>query len=484
MKKWMPILLSLLLLMGTVSCGKSDDPIPPSVTPDAGLEDVESNSENTHSPSSDILPDTSEDDAEPPSVTEEKEDVKDSAAEETPKDEENPSDKEESSDKEEPDDKGEEEGEKNPSSSDGVIAGGLWDGGPVTWEITSDGVLTIAGNRSIQAKQKYIWWEYGDTVTKVVIGEGITNVPESAFLGMENLREVSLSNTIKTIDEGAFSHCSALTTITIPASVETIESSAFSHCTALTTVSFASGGAGLNIGRYAFAGSGLTFFTAPSHLRTIDSYAFTKCMQLQTICLEGGISTVNARAFEECSALQHLVLGQSITDCGGYVFNGCNAITTVENYSPCLFDEFIHMPNLTTVVVGGSRTSTGRFYGCPKLTNVTIGGNIATISDLAFERCSALTSVTIPNTVTTIGDSAFRGTGLTSIIIPASVSAIGSRVFVDTPLDEIAFTGNMPAMDDSSLSGIFGTAYYPAANPTWTPETLQNYGALITWVAQ
>lgn len=484
MKKWMLIMLSLLLLV-TAGCGKQDIPdLPATITPGALLENSDSETtEDTTQLSLDANTEEGGEEADAPPVTENKDDADENKKDEKPSKEETShknEDKEENNDK----DNGKEE-EKTPSSGADVIAGGLWDGGPVTWEITADGVLTIEGNRSVQPKKTYIWWDYGDTVTKVVIGEGITNVPEYAFRGMASLREVSLSNTVTTIEERAFAGCPALTTVTIPASVTMIETSAFSHCKALRSISFASGGAGLTIGQYAFAKSGLTSFTAPPQLRTIESHAFTQCEQLQTIRLEGGVSTIKARAFESCPALQHLVLGQSINDCGGYIFYGCNAITTVENYSPCFFDEFVQLPNLTTVVLGGGKTSTGRFYSCPKLTSVTIGGNIGKISDLAFENCPALTSITIPNTVTAIGNSAFRGTGLGSIVIPASVTTMGSRVFMDTPLDEIIFTGNLPAMDaSSSLAGIFGTAYYPAANTTWTAEALQNYGGLITWEAQ
>ena len=308
MKKWMLIMLSLLLLM-TAGCGKKDTPdLPATITPGALLENSDNDTvEDTNQLSPDGNTEEGGEEADAPPVTEDKGDADEEKKNEKPSEEENAHKGEDTEAGNDTDEDKEED--KTPANDADVLAGGLWDGGPVTWEITADGVLTIEGNRSVQPKKTYIWWDYGDTVTKVVIGEGITNVPEYAFRGMASLREVSLSNTVTTIEERAFAGCPALTTITIPASVTMIETSAFSHCKALQSISFASGGAGLTIGQYAFAKSGLTSFTAPSQLRTIESHAFTQCEQLQTIRLEGGVSTIKARAFESCPALQHLVLG-------------------------------------------------------------------------------------------------------------------------------------------------------------------------------
>ena len=59
-----------------------------------------------------------------------------------------------------------------------IVASGKHDGGPVTWTLTSDGVLTISGNRSMQSKNTYDyeWASYADQITKVVIEDGITKI--------------------------------------------------------------------------------------------------------------------------------------------------------------------------------------------------------------------------------------------------------------------------------------------------------------------
>lgn len=66
-----------------------------------------------------------------------------------------------------------------------------------------------------------------DSVTKVVVPEGITDIDGAAFFGCSSLTEVSLPSTLQTIRYGAFYECSNLSKITIPSSVTTIDSGAF-----------------------------------------------------------------------------------------------------------------------------------------------------------------------------------------------------------------------------------------------------------------
>ena len=96
-----------------------------------------------------------------------------------------------------------------------------------------------------------------------------------------------------------------------------------------------------------------------------------------------------------------------------------------------------------------------------------------------------INTVIIENGVAGIGDYAFSGcTGLTHLAIPESVTSIGNHAFDNCAgLGKISFEGNAPeAMQSMSLYNVTATAYYPANNPTWTSDVMQNYGGTITWV--
>ena len=66
------------------------------------------------------------------------------------------------------------------------------------------------------------WKPIRDKVKKIVIGKGITSIPESAFEYDNNLTEVQIEPGWKSIGKKAFYSCDALRKITIPSSVSSI----------------------------------------------------------------------------------------------------------------------------------------------------------------------------------------------------------------------------------------------------------------------
>ena len=81
----------------------------------------------------------------------------------------------------------------------------------------------------------------------------------------------------------------------------------------------------------------------------------------------------------------------------------------------------------------------------------------------------------------------------TEVVIPDEieglpVTVIGYHAFsYRTSLTSIYFEGNAPEFEFGEQSDIFynvtATAYYPAGNPTWTSDVMQDYGGTITWVS-
>ena len=366
-----------------------------------------------------------------------------------------------------------------------VIVGGKWDGGPVTWKITNDGVLTISGNRSVQAKTTYIWTDYSDIVTKIVVEDGITNVPRGAFRGMDKVTEVYLGNALKTIEGEAFSQCIALQSVTIPASVETISEFAFYDCRGLTNLQIAPNSSLKTIETYAFAKSSITAFTSPASLRVIGKNAFSECNFLQSVDLRYGVEDIRGSVFPECPNIKHLVLGESIRFGNMTSFPDSKSIETAEIYATQIgtLQDQIHLRSL---VIGGNIKKIGNNFccGCSSLTEVIITAPITVIESSAFESCVALKHLQLPNTVIEISPYAFANLGIEKITIPASVQKIYWSVFSKSNVKEITFLGNMPQFLNDVFSNVTATVYYPGDNSTWTQNKLQNYGGNITWVAQ
>lgn len=355
---------------------------------------------------------------------------------------------------------------QSPADDSGnVIAQGKWDGGPVQWKIGSDGTLTITGNKSIQGATDYIWKEYSEIVTKIVVDDGIISIPKEAFSDMTKVTEVYLGKKLNRIEEAAFMGCTALKSISIPAQVGEIKRSTFCDCPSLRTVKFAKYCQVECIEAYAFANSGLTSFTCPDSLSQLDATAFSGCNSLQYYESKEGIFR-----------------GTSL--CDGKKFLAVKGLESVELYGDTT-RSFADCKNLKSVSILGNRKkiSDGMFQNCTSLVDVTIQSPITKIEGYAFQGCASLRSVTIPNTVTEIGIRAFAGTGISKIIIPPSVKEMGWCVFEDSKLSQIEFQGNIPKfINDSTFSGASVTACYPADNPSWTEDLLKNYGGKITWL--
>ncbi len=130
-----------------------------------------------------------------------------------------------------------------------VIATG-WSG-YTTWELTSDGKLTFSPTDQKENGQTNLknywkvngvltlpWGDYAESITKVVIEEGIHDIGQMAFYELPNLCEVVLPASIVEIRNYAFKNCKSLTTINLDG-VDFIREGAFYGCSALENVTFA-----------------------------------------------------------------------------------------------------------------------------------------------------------------------------------------------------------------------------------------------------
>ena len=141
-----------------------------------------------------------------------------------------------------------------------VIAEG-WSG-YTTWKLTDDGVLTfypteeryngkcnMANYHKINGVLTLPWSPYAETITKVVVTEGINAVGQMAFYELPNLTEVVLAESVEEIRNYAFKNVTSLTAINLE-NVDAIREGAFYGCSALENVTFQ---AGVTIEDWAFS---------------------------------------------------------------------------------------------------------------------------------------------------------------------------------------------------------------------------------------
>ena len=273
-----------------------------------------------------------------------------------------------------------------------------------------------------------------ESITSVVIQEGVETIGDSAFICCCNLQVVELPNSLRKIGDNAFYECEKLTSIIIPEGVETIEGIAFGYCHNLEMV------------------------VLPNSLRRISDSAFVECEKLTSIIIPEGVETIEDGAFGRCRNLEAVALPNSLRKIGDSAFGGCEQLTSIiipegvetikdGTFRGCCNLEMVALPNFLRKI--GNRA----FWGCEKLTSIIIPEGVKTFGNSAFGLCCNLERIELPNSLRKIGNSAFQGCKkLTSIIIPEGAETIGDRAFGDClNLEVVEFPNSLRKISDNAF---------------------------------
>ena len=283
----------------------------------------------------------------------------------------------------------------------------------------------------------------GLKLTKVVIGEGVTDISSACYC-LRQLKEVSIPNSVIDIQNYAFYGCSSLEEINISDSVQSIGWSAFEGCSSLKKVNISN--SVTNIGLCAFCGcSSLEEISIPDSVQSIREHAFEYCSSLKEVNIPKSITGIETQVFRGCSSLEEIYIPDSVLSIGWNVFTDCsslkkvnipNSVTDIGGYAfyGCSSLEEIHIPDSVQLI------GRGAFEGCSSLKEVNIPKSITGIEIQVFYGCSSLEEIHIPNCVAYIGSGAFYGcSSLKEIYIPDSVQAIGWWLFEECSSLEIVF---------------------------------------------
>ena len=228
------------------------------------------------------------------------------------------------------------------------------------WFVFSDGRLELSagadmGDGEIPALSDSPFLSYKDQISKLVVNNGIKNLPTNlfldiplvtvdltgagdltditmAFFGNEELETVYLGNKITTIGNSAFYDCKALTTIVESTEtayltkVTSIGDYAFSDCEALKTIQLVHSNP-VNVGKNAFSGcTSLESFVA-FNVGSVDGGAFSDCTSLKGFT--GGLSgptSIGNEAFRGCTSLEYCTAVSGLTSLGLYAFKDCTSL--------------------------------------------------------------------------------------------------------------------------------------------------------------
>ena len=250
---------------------------------------------------------------------------------------------------------------------------------------------------------------YGNnTVTSVVIPDGVETIEKYAFYNCQVLREVTLPETCTKIEKSAFEKCGLLETVNFD-DVDIISNYAFYMCESLVNADLSSVYA---IGDYAFAGGyeeksdgngGTTEVLVPgarfdslelTNLSRIGIGAFANCPKLESVVL-GKKTRISKSMFENTPIKEIVIYSDIISD---YAFSGCEDLESVTL-----------MNDLTYLGVEA-------FSGCSSLKKVIFEGDCEQIASFAFFECTALEVFYLPNCDVSIGDGAFASSAIRKLV--------------------------------------------------------------------
>ena len=345
-----------------------------------------------------------------------------------------------------------------------------------------------------------IWYIGDDTVTEVVIPEGVKTIGPFAFANLTALKKVTLPSTLERIDQGAFLGCTALSEVVGLEHVKFINQSAFENCNLMGEIAPSSAVA---IADNAFRGNGkLTSVLLSEETVSLGIGAFENCTALTTLtsaaekvklgervfagCKKLAAVRINAdviptHAFDGCESLAVFTVGKNVAVIGEYAFRGTviSAFLLDEDNETFALAEGgrlllskdgarlvliaprcgkeVLLPATVTVIGQGAaagnreleridlsrvtRVEDCAFADCAFLSDVTFG----TLSYVGKEAFRDTRLATLPSLegLSAIGDGAFRGTHVSAVTIPDGV-AVGSFAFYDcTKLTHVEIGDNV-----------------------------------------
>ena len=118
-----------------------------------------------------------------------------------------------------------------------------------------------------------------DSLTTVVIANGVRSIGESAFNACQNLTDITFPNSITNIAYGAFSGCKSLSNLILPNGLKKIGYQSFQECRSLTDI------------------------TIPSSVEEVENYAFYNCVRLNRVNLPSSLQgKIDSTVFQGCSS--------------------------------------------------------------------------------------------------------------------------------------------------------------------------------------
>lgn len=267
-------------------------------------------------------------------------------------------------------------------------------------------------------KDKMLYVVKGFETDLYTVPGTITQIAANAFKGREGIKNIAFApaedGATLEIGNYAFSG-TGITSIVLPARVTKLGTNVFRDCKSLTSVTFEEG--------YKYA--------------AIPDWTFYGCSALESITIPGEVSSIGTSAFQNAGTNENGVVsglksitfaltaeGQqsSLSEIKNNVFNDCYALTTIryalkkDENGGIVYAEGNTLPSTITKLGQLSATSfSGPFKNCISLQQITLPDGLTVLAKDLFSGCVNLKKVNLPSSMTTIRENAFANTAISGL---------------------------------------------------------------------
>lgn len=321
----------------------------------------------------------------------------------------------------------------------------------LTWTFDSDGTLTISGTGDMEEyyTSEFPWTSVREYIKKVIIEDGVENIPAHPFSGCTALVSITLADSVYFNTSGVFTECSSLIEINV-----TDENNSGYH--SVDGVLYADFANGHMLVCYP-AGKQENQFAVPDFVTIIEWNAFENCKALQKVIIPSSVNIIENYAFQNCSSLHTVEFGKDskLSSIGEAAFENCTALTEIS--IPDSVSLFWHDTFRNTAYFNEeSNWEDGVLYIGKHLLAAkqdisgaySVKEGTKTIAPYAFYGCQNLTDVTIPDSILSIGVFAFQDTA----IYNNADNWIDGCLYIDDHLIEYYYRGDSFSIKDGTKS--------------------------------
>lgn len=287
-----------------------------------------------------------------------------------------------------------------------------------------------------------------NTITKVIVPEGVETIDSYAFAYLTALKEVVLPSTIKKIQASAFEGCTKLTKINLE-NVQFINQSAFLNCPIES------------LDLQSIVAIGNSAFEVENGVYDADGKLVSS--KLKTLLLPDSAQSLGERAFCNNFNLDTVMFGAESVKLGSYVFAFCDSLRTVQvNASVIPSFSFLNCENLWQVKLGKDVSVIGQYaFAGTSVSEFTVdaqnpnikagrdGSSIVSADGKTLILVAPGVKIFAPSEqITTVGEGAFSGNStLTEVNLP-SVTEIGNYGFAECTELETLTLGTLTKIGD------------------------------------